>query len=500
MTTFFQARRALWWWLIPLLLLTTWLGARGLDADIVWVDEYHSMEDAGISYFGPLTPAGIWNRVATGNPWHAPGYFFALNAWHRLVGPTPPALRAMSLLFGLLTIAWTYRLGKELVGPRAGLFAAVILGTSAFYAHFLHEMRVYTLFTFLTVFTIWVYLRIVRSPRAPGWPWWLAFFGGALALLYIHYFAMLPLAAISLYHLLFVRKDRRWWLVVATLALAAVLFLPWVRVLIELFGRTEDFDSLSSRALSVGDALTALAHYFSNGNVVLLFALLVPALLVRGRGARTILFLAFALLVLLFVVNAILKVMHGGRLRYPIALWPLFSLVIALGLLKLQRWRPLPLVLLAVWVGFGLYNTVVVDITSGLDGGRYIFPMHLIVRQVEGKLQPDDVIVNYLPDTGLPALQYERIGSFYYTPIDLEYLLVQSPPDDADWPAKQAAFLELLGPRPRVWLASMPGNPPSTLDAFTDELLATHIRCEPSYSRAGLLLDLYAASPDLCQS
>src|SRR5215216_3120094 len=120
-------KRRLWWWLIPLMLLVFWLGARGLNADPIWSDEYYSIYSAGLGPFGPLTPAGIWERIAGYDPWHTPGFFTLLNLWGRLVGGNPPALRALAMLLALLALAWTYRLGRDVMTPRAGLYAALVM-------------------------------------------------------------------------------------------------------------------------------------------------------------------------------------------------------------------------------------------------------------------------------------------------------------------------------------------------------------------------------------
>jgi len=492
-------RSRFWWWLIPLLLLAAWLGARSLNTDVVWIDEYHSLQDTGVSFFGPRGPADIWVKLAERNPWHSPGYFMLLNVWYRLIGGDPAMLRAMSLFLGLLTIAWTYRLGRDLVGPRAGLYAAVVLGSSAFYAHFLHEMRVYTLFTLLAVFTTWTYLRIVRRPAAPRWVW-LGLFLGCVALPYAHYYATLPVFALAIYHLLFVKKDRRWWYVVGIFVLAAVLFVPWMSVFLSVFNRTQEFERLAPRALSATDALVALSYYFSNGAHVLFLALVALAFTAKTRGARVLLFLTVALLLLLLLTNEVLQIMHSGRLRYLIAMWPLLSVTVGIGLLRLRMWRPLAAALvLAVWVFFGLWNTVVSDLTAGLDGSSYTFPLHLASKAVKPYLQPGDVIVNYVRDDDGPALQYERIAAFYYAQLDLDYLMEQTPKTGLDdWPAQLAEHRAVLAARERVWLARAPGEAPVTLGEFETALLETHVRCEADYGREGLLLSLYVTSPELC--
>jgi len=123
-----------WFWLVPLLLLTTWLGARWLNADAIWHDEYWSLFNAGGAQYGPLTPAQIWERISLYDAPQAPGYYLLLGGWGSLVGWSAFADRALSLLFGVLAVAWAYRLGRDLVSARVGLYAGAVLGTSAFFA------------------------------------------------------------------------------------------------------------------------------------------------------------------------------------------------------------------------------------------------------------------------------------------------------------------------------------------------------------------------------
>jgi hypothetical protein len=189
-------------WLVPVILVTFWLGARGLNADPLWGDERLSIYDAGGGPYEPRTLTQIWEGVTARNPWHAPGYFIVLSGWGRLVGWQPPSLRAMSLLFGVLGVACTYRLGRDMVSPRVGLIAAAAVGTSAFFVYYLHELRMYTLFVVLTAFTIWVYWRIVTGKREPHGLLWAGLLVGASGMLYTHYFASLPLFAIVLYNVL----------------------------------------------------------------------------------------------------------------------------------------------------------------------------------------------------------------------------------------------------------------------------------------------------------
>lgn len=495
-----RRRLPAWWWLLPILLLVFWLSAHNLDTNPVWGDERFSIRDAGGLFYGPLDLFGVWERVATGNPWHVPGYFMLLHYWGKLVGWELPALRTLALLFGLLTLAWTYRLGRDVLSARAGLYATLILGTSMLYVHYLIKVRMYTQITVLTVFTLWVYLRLVDARRQPrGWEW-LALGVGAVGLLYTHYFAAIPLIGIGLYHLLFARKDRRWWGVVGVLALAGSLFLPWVSVLYDGLLHARDYEDLHEIAVSSGEALYRIAFLFGNTHLWLMLAALALAAVFtvreRRRGGRGILqlwFFAAVIMAVILVINEALRVMHEGRLRYLIGLWPLLALIIGYGIAALERWRRGVALLVA-----GLFAiTGVVSIGSraasaDLDGFAYLFPFHRIGAALEDAARPGDAVINFLPDGDEPRrdFHYAGITPFYFG-SHLSQTWLRS--EDA---AKQTQTLASLNGALSVWLAYRPQ--PSALESFTDSLAAEYAFCRTFHRETDFTIDWYVREPLCC--
>lgn len=484
-------------WLVPLLLLTTWLGARGLNADIIWRDEYHTLEDAGSDYLGPFSPLGVWRQVAERNPWHAPGYFILVNLWQRGVGTDPALIRAMSLLLGLLTVALTYRLGRQTVGWQVGVYAATLVGTSSFFVHFLHEMRVYTLMAFLSVATVSLYWQLVQASHRPRIWAWLAFVATAAGLFYSHYFAAIPLAILGLYHLLFVPKTRRWWWLVIAIVVSGLLFIPWLTVLLRAMELVVARENLNSPALGFGEALESLAFQFSNGAIPLLVGVGLSALAYRRGAWRFVLLLAFGSVLLLLLTNSVVEVMHAGRLRYLLGLWPLLAVAFALGIATLQRWRPLGLILLLLWSAFGVVHAVNDDLAADLDGANYIFPFHWVAQRTALFAQPGDVIVNYVPDDGLRVDLYETIANYYFAPRGMEYILL-STPEAASLTSRQAELLDLLATRDRIWLAVMPDRTPSGLNDFVTALEADYVQCVPVRDTPELGLQLYVRTADAC--
>ncbi len=492
--------------MIPVLLLTFWLGARGLNADALWGDEYHSIQDSGGPMTGPLDPAQVWNKVATENPWHAPGYFILLNGWGRLTGWTPPGLRALSLLAGLLAVAWTYRAARDFLSPRVGLYAAAILGTSAFFVNFLHELRMYALVAALTIFTIWSYQRVV-SRRQPSKLDWLGLFVGALGLLYIHYFAALLLVAIGLYHLLFVPKNRRWLNVIVVFALAGLLFLPWAGALVAGLHKASSFDWLNDRALDAGEILGETFTLFANGALPLLLVVALLAFVASLprrviRKAMPFWFFAVALLALIIGVNAVVSVILASRIRYMISLWPLLALLAGVGIaavaaLGLPRARMLSLGLLAVWIGIGVWNSTHVGVTAILDGAAYTFPLQAsrVVAQQQGAR--GDAVVNVLGDT-LGAWMYEGIQNYYYDDLGITTELFDRH-GKVEMRRQIERLLPALQSHRRVWLAYVPDPPPSSLpNAQTMLTGASYALCGVSDREPAVRMELYAQTPVCC--
>lgn len=499
--------RLFFWWIIPVLLLATALGAIGLDRDAIWNDEFYSIQDAGGPPYGPISPAEIWERVATRNPWHAPGFFIVLAQWGNLVGWSPPILRALALLVGVLGLAWTYRLGHDLISPRAGLYAAVVLGSSAFFVHYLHELRMYTFFVLLTSFTLWVYLRLVDPRRRRGGWLWLGLLVGPVGMLYTHYFSVLPLAAVGLYHLLFVPKNRRWWAILGVLALAGVLFLPWLGELLRGIALAENSDALHERALNAPETVERLLYLFSNGAPLLLLALVAVtvAVLINKRipvsrptwmGAGRAAFFALATLVAILLTNAVLEIMHEGRVRYLISVWPLLALVVGFAIAALGRLAPLVAVL---WIVLGTAASLSPAFAFAIDGGGQTFPVDEAAQELRDDLLPDDILLQYLPD-GLPFWAYARndeITQFYFNGVAVRPVTGRTTQDPANQAAEQQQEIEQIGSPLRLWLVYDKDRPAVTMPdlmAKLDGLTA----CRPASETANLRIELYTRLGSCC--
>ena len=109
-----------------------------------------------------------------------------------------------------------------------------------------------------------------------------ALVSGATGLLYAHYLGALLLLALALFHLIFVRKERRWWQPVVLLGLAALLALPQVPDLLSGIQHNQNKDSLHAAALRYPEVIATFLRFLSNGLLEVrqpfstLFALALP--------------------------------------------------------------------------------------------------------------------------------------------------------------------------------------------------------------------------------
>ena len=176
---------------------------------------------------------------------HPPLYYFALDAWVRVWGTSPLALRGLSALLGVLAVAMAYALcveasrfdGDGLAATRArsgALLAAVLIAIQAAPIAHGRNARMYALAILLGGASSWLLLRALRGDAGQR-RWWVAYGIAVAAFCATHYYALFTVAAQALFvtTLSRARPDakaarRRF---AAALVLAGALFSPWVPVL-----------------------------------------------------------------------------------------------------------------------------------------------------------------------------------------------------------------------------------------------------------------------------
>jgi hypothetical protein len=476
--------------IIVLLLGVTWLGARGLNADALWFDEVWSLYYSGGQEYGPISPLEVVSRVVgelehEKNP---PGYYVLLNIWGGAVGWTEAAGRVLSLLVGVLAVAWMYRAGCDIGGSRlTGLAAATAVGGSAFFIYYTHELRVYSMMVLFSACVTTIYWRLLRQMRPPRIMIQLGFVLGIAGALYMHYLTVLVIGAIGIYHLLFAPKMGQWVRITVLGLIGGGLFLPWMPILLR---ATSGAAALQTVAMGTPDMVRELFVVFSNASLALLVVCAVYALRARGHHTQFVWAIGALGVGLAAGLNTVYPVIT--HIRYLIALWPLLALVVGLGVEELARKGIAPTLVLGLWLAAGVWNTI----DPGFN--RVLSDETLPWRVFRGELiqhgDPDDVVIFHAADFNwFRDLEMQH----YMYGLPTRYSLMENIPGlQANDEYYRNAQL-FIGDAPRVWVGvdrTLTAN--FRLGEFQRVLDESYAPCYSAFNEPDMSMDLYVRRPD----
>jgi 4-amino-4-deoxy-L-arabinose transferase-like glycosyltransferase len=250
--------------------LATALRLYALDKQSLWYDEAFSV------YLARMDLGEIADRTAADI--QPPLYYFLLHGWIRLFGDGEPALRSLSVLFGVLAVPLIYGVGRQLFRRRpAGLLAALLLAVSPLHIWYGQETRMYTLLILLCLLSS--YLLLLLAARRDGENrggvvgdvgLWLAYTLTSIAALYTHYFALFILAFQAIYLLMVWGgqgfRPRR--LAVGGLISGVAIglaYLPWLPHLLTRYGADTSY---WPGQLNLGQVLVDIALSFAGGETL----------------------------------------------------------------------------------------------------------------------------------------------------------------------------------------------------------------------------------------
>ncbi|MFC1976369.1 glycosyltransferase family 39 protein [Chloroflexota bacterium] len=205
--------------ILGLTLLAFFLRAYRLDFQSYWIDEAWSV------YFANLSPAELWHLLRTAEPL-PPFYHPATLYWVKLLGDSEYAMRFFSLLFGVMAVPFTYRLGKDLGDDRLGLIVALLMAVSPYQIWHSQEARMYSVLTAASVMSMWGFVNMYQRG---GWRWWLVYVIGTEWAIMTHYLGVMLIGIQGLFLLFTWRRHWRTYLAWgATLIFILLLLMPWL--------------------------------------------------------------------------------------------------------------------------------------------------------------------------------------------------------------------------------------------------------------------------------
>ena len=354
-----------WGWAVPILLAVALLAVPAIDDYPPSRDEFFSMQTAGWLFGGPYSPTDVLENIEKYTPDHMPGYFNLLSLWGRLTGWQVELGRILSIFFGLLSLALTFRLARDFVAPVAGAPALILVSSSAMYNFYFPYLRMYTLLPFMAGVVLWTYLRILYRQRPPRTADYVLLGISAFVLINIHALAASFLLMLGVFHLVAAPKNRRWLLVSAAVCAGVLVVTPF---LLQKGAAAQVIADV--RAVKHSDAVSAVVawlHIATNNQLALLILPLLGALVaVHKRMFRILCFWALAVIYLLLIaaMAELTTWVNVGTMRYHLAVWPPIALAFVAGLYALHQTRKWLFVLPVLWVAAGAVFQASNDISA----------------------------------------------------------------------------------------------------------------------------------------
>lgn len=173
--------------MLAVLILAAAVRLYGLGAPSFDCDELYSVRIQGLN---PSSVASLFGRSAF-HDLHPPLSYYVFLAWNQIVGVGEEAVRALPVLWGLVSVLLIGLLGRRLGGSVAGLAVALLLAFSPLHIAYSQEARPYAQAVTLSLLAHLFLLRSLAGGRRRD----LLGYAVSIALaIYSHYFALLALA------------------------------------------------------------------------------------------------------------------------------------------------------------------------------------------------------------------------------------------------------------------------------------------------------------------
>jgi hypothetical protein len=340
--------------MVAVLLLAAYLRIHDLNAQGMWGDEGWSIWLARGNTVRDLTMTMVADH-------HGPVYSVLLRAWELVAGETVLALRYITVLFSVTSIALIYKLGREMLNPAGGVGAALAFTLMDKHVVLTQEVRDYPIIFFTMIAIALFYVRWRREPgRGNAFGFVLSTVFG----LYLHYYCYMLNIAILLHALITLRDRTRWRHFLALNALSALAFAPWLPVVVHQFVNTPvDSEVLNIHGMPLDRHTVDYLTTESLGKPIALYGLLMltglvapafnglPGVMARVRRDRRI---SAALLAGLWV-GVPLIITLSLHSRYPLltdrnisVIMPAIALLVGFGFLVFERYGALFLVTLVI--------------------------------------------------------------------------------------------------------------------------------------------------------
>jgi len=258
--------------LLLILLLGSFLRIYDLGAESLWLDEAYDIN------FAKQSLPSIIEALASIEH-HPPLHYVVLHFWMLPFGSSEIATRALSAIFGIISIFLIYQIGCQLFNRKVGLIGSFLSSISYFHIYYSQEVRVNGLLLLLTLLSFFFFIKVLKSDNTRKLYFPLLFLAN-LCLAYSHVYGLFVIISQIFYFLLFwnrYKHIRIWFLGVQVATLA--FFSPWIPSFIGQVSRIAQGFWIPEPSLIT--AVGTIATYAGSGwgKVLLLLVFLVVCLM-----------------------------------------------------------------------------------------------------------------------------------------------------------------------------------------------------------------------------
>lgn len=161
-----------------------------LGTESYWFDEVYTVH---------MAQESVGQLLAVNELDWPPVYYVLIHYWVRLFGTTETATRSFSTAAGIVSIALTYMVGREMFGKSVGLISALLMAISEFQIYYSQETRFYSLFLLATLVSFLFFIKALRTSRISHF---FLYGVSSILLFYCNAFGVFVFAAQNLYFFL----------------------------------------------------------------------------------------------------------------------------------------------------------------------------------------------------------------------------------------------------------------------------------------------------------
>lgn len=295
---------------------------------------------------------------------HPGGIQVMLWYWVKLFGVSEASLRFPFVIFGILSVLFSFLTARQMFGPVAGLFVSAAMASLEFPLLYSQIARPYGSGVFFCLLMVWFWFRVVNDHAGSTKTmrlFDLAGYAFSTALcMYNHYFSFLLAAIVGITGLFIIKRNKVIGYIISGLS-ASLLFLPHLYI-------TLNHLTYKGVGLWLGKPkplwiIDHILFVFNNQWWLLALTVIIAGILAwlnrKSIACNKYRFIALLFFILPLLVGYVYSVKVNPVLQHPVLIFSFPFLLFAIFSFTGDKLKPMHSGLLAVFLLAGIYSTVV---------------------------------------------------------------------------------------------------------------------------------------------